>query len=165
MITIYLISLRLAEILIAKSNEKYQKGKGAIEVEDPYYRYIVITHSLFFISLLIESYAAHQWNKEISLVIFIAFLLLQAFRFWCLGALGRFWNTKIIVLPNSRLVKKGPYKWCKHPNYWVVGLEFFIIPLMFHAYLTAIVFLGAHLWLMNKRIPLENQALQQYLSK
>lgn len=164
-IIIYLISLRIAELLIAKSNEKHQKNQGAIEIDDPYYAHIVVTHILFFIALILESVLSHGWGKDISIVVFTVFLLLQAFRFWCLFSLGRFWNTKVIVLPNAKFVRKGPYKWINHPNYWLVGLELFVIPIMFHAYITAFLFVSAHIWLMTKRIPLENQALHQHLTK
>lgn len=33
----YLILQRLYELRLAKSNEKYQKARGAIEIQDPYY--------------------------------------------------------------------------------------------------------------------------------
>ncbi|TFB24006.1 hypothetical protein E3U55_04115 [Filobacillus milosensis] len=164
-ILIYLIGLRISELIVAKSNEKYQKQNGAIEIKDPYYTYIVITHTLFFVFLVAESFLVHGWEREISLTLVIMFVLIQALRFWSLISLGRYWNTKVIVLPNAQIVQKGPYKWIKHPNYIVVGLEFLIIPLMFHAFVTATLFLGMHLWLMSKRIPMENQALQQFLTK
>ena len=41
------------------------------------------------------------------------------------------------VLP---LIKKGVYKYLKHPNYLVVMAEIAIIPLIFHLYFTAIAF-------------------------
>ncbi|GEL76197.1 isoprenylcysteine carboxyl methyltransferase family protein [Tenuibacillus multivorans] len=160
---IYLIALRIIELFVAHSNEKYQKEHGAFEVQDPYYRHIVMTHTLFFVVLIAESYVVHQWEQRLPIFIFGVFLLLQIFRFWCLISLGRYWNTKVIVQPNSNLIVKGPYRWIKHPNYIVVGLEFLVIPIMFKAYMTGVIFFSLHLWLMNKRIPLENSALEQYL--
>jgi len=161
-IFIYLVMARLLELVIAKSNEEYQKKRGAIEIKDPYYPLIVLTHSLFFIFLLMESYFKHRFSEPILLFWLTAFILVQLFRYWCLFSLGKYWNTKVIVRPNSKLVKKGPYKWIKHPNYIVVGLEFLIIPILFHSYLTAIIFLTLHILLMQKRIPLENNALKTY---
>lgn len=164
-IFIFLVFQRIFELLFAKSNERYQKKKGAIEINDPYYKAIVITHVLFFICLLTESYFTHYWLKPISIYIFIIFVILQFFRLWCIFSLGRYWNTKIIVLPNSHLVSKGPYKWIKHPNYIIVGLEFITIPILFHAYTTAVIFTFAHYLLMRKRIPMENEALKLYIIK
>ncbi|RPF55811.1 isoprenylcysteine carboxyl methyltransferase family protein [Aquisalibacillus elongatus] len=160
-LSLYFILLRLVEVMVAKSNEKFQKQRGAIEVNDPYYKAIVMTHSLFFIVLLTESYIVHEWQRDISIVVFTLLVMVQVLRFWTLASLGRFWNTKVIVLPSANLVVKGPYKWMKHPNYVIVGLEFILIPILFYSYVTATVFLSLHLWLMTKRIPLENQALQK----
>ncbi|WP_369404886.1 isoprenylcysteine carboxylmethyltransferase family protein [Piscibacillus salipiscarius] len=111
---------------------------------------------------MIESFLNHSWNRDASIIVFSLFILLQTFRFWSLWSLGRYWNTKVIVLPDAKVVDRGPYKWIKHPNYWIVGLELLVISLLFYAYITAIIFVSAHLWLMTKRIPLENRALKQY---
>jgi len=162
-IFIYLIVMRVVELIVARLNEVYQKNRGAIEIKDPYYSLIILTHSLFFIALIFESYFNHKWEEPISLIWLTLFILVQLFRYWCLFSLGRYWNTKVIVQPNSQLVKKGPYKWINHPNYIVVGLEFLIIPILFQAYGTAIIFFTLHLLLMRKRIPLENRALKTYL--
>ncbi|MFB8734953.1 isoprenylcysteine carboxylmethyltransferase family protein [Bacillus sp. SL00103] len=39
-------------------------------------------------------------------------------------------------MPNAMIVKKGPYRWLKHPNYVVVAIELLLIPLLFDAYVT-----------------------------
>ncbi|MET1176217.1 isoprenylcysteine carboxylmethyltransferase family protein, partial [Paenibacillus amylolyticus] len=59
--------------------------------------------------------------------------------YWALCSLGAYWNTKILVVPGVELVKKGPYKWMKHPNYAVVILEILLIPLLYQAYVTICV--------------------------
>ncbi len=35
------------------------------------------------------------------------------------------------VVPDAELVRKGPYRWMKHPNYAVVILEFIFLPLLY----------------------------------
>ncbi len=80
-------------------------------------------------------------------------------RVWCIVSLGKFWNTKIIVLPKVVMIKKGPYKYMKHPNYLIVFVELFTIPAMFGAYITAILFPILHLLLLTIRIPAEDRAL------
>ena len=47
----------------------------------------------------------------------------QAVRWWCITALGRQWNTRVIVVPHLPLVQAGPYRFLPHPNYLVVVLE------------------------------------------
>lgn len=86
--------------------------------------------------------------------------MVQLLRGWILYSLGQYWNTKILVLPGSRMVKKGPYRWIKHPNYLVVALELILLPLMFGAYLTAAIFTLINATLLLKvRIPAEEKAL------
>ncbi|GAA0459224.1 isoprenylcysteine carboxyl methyltransferase family protein [Alkalibacillus silvisoli] len=163
LLIIYLIALRLLELAIAKSNARYQTERGAIVVKDQYYPLIVITHVLFFVSLTIESYVTHQFDQSLPMVLFGVFIILQILRFWVILSLGRYWNTKVVINPKSGgLVKKGLYKYIKHPNYWVVFFELLVIPLMFAAYITAVIFPAAHIFLMTKRIPLENEALKKY---
>src|SRR5699024_9972434 len=87
------------------------------------------------------------------------FLIAQIVRVWCIYSLGRFWNTKIIVLPNVICIKKGPYKYLRHPNYVIVFVELFSIPLIFGAYVTSIMFPLLHLGLLAIRIPIEDRAL------
>lgn len=89
------------------------------------------------------------------------FLLVQAGRIWALTSLGEFWNTKIIVLPEARPIKRGPYRYLKHPNYVIVSIELLVIPLLFHAYMTAVIFTILNGYLLSIRIPAEEQALAQ----
>src|SRR6185437_4480816 len=70
-----------------------------------------------------------------------------------------FWNTKIMILPESQVQVKGPYKYFKHPNYLVVALEFIIIPMLFQAYVTGIIFSILNFVMMSIRIPIEERAL------
>ncbi|WP_345239024.1 isoprenylcysteine carboxyl methyltransferase family protein [Pontibacillus salipaludis] len=156
---LFIIAQRLIEVAVAKRNEIWMLRHGAIEVAGGHYKWIVLVHSLFFVSVGLEA-----WNKELVIsdwkgFLLGAFFVTQGFRIWCLTSLGRFWNTKIIVLPGAELVAKGPYKWMKHPNYVVVGLEFVIIPLLFNAYMSAVLFPLLHLALMKVRIPHEERAL------
>ena len=82
-------------------------------------------------------------------------------RIWCLTSLGKFWNTKIIVLPVLDVVIKGPYKFIRHPNYLIVTIELLVLPLLFSAYFTAIVFSLLNVWMLSVRIPAEEKALKR----
>lgn len=159
LIFVFLIIQRLTELVIARRNEKWMKDRGAYEVGEDHYKWFVIVHSVFFISILIEVFNRPESGQQLNLWLFILFLLTQGARVWCLVSLGRFWNTKIIILPGAELVSRGPYRFMKHPNYWIVGIELIIIPLLFHAYITAILFPVLHLLLLRKRIPQEEKAL------
>lgn len=157
----YLITQRILELALAKSNESFQKNRGAIEVKDPYYPLIVLTHVVFLVALFVEAYWRHGLEASITYVWLGLFLILQFLRIWLIYSMGRYWNTKVIVLPEAKLINTGLFRIVNHPNYWIVFFELLIIPLMFHAYWTAVIFPILHGLLMTKRIPLENRALRK----
>ncbi|MGJ9456775.1 isoprenylcysteine carboxyl methyltransferase family protein [Oceanobacillus sp. CF4.6] len=162
---IIIVLQRLLEMVIAKSNEKWMKDRGAIEKEADHYKWFIILHVLFFISILMESYLKDTSNWSLNYTLLVIFILTQLVRIWCVSSLGRFWNTKIIILPGAQLVSKGPYKYVKHPNYVIVGIELFVIPLLFGARITAVIFPLFHILLLTVRIPAEERALTEVLSK
>jgi methyltransferase len=152
---------RIVELFIAKSNEKWLKGKGGVEYGQRHYKLMVTIHFLFFVSLLVEETAGGKSLNDYWVVLFAAFLLTQAGRVWVITSLGRYWNTKIIVLPKADVVVKGPYKFMKHPNYFIVTVELIVIPLMFNAYWTLFIFALLNQLILSVRIPLEEKALSE----
>lgn len=150
---------RLAELGIAKKNEKWMKANGGFEVGKEHYKYIVLVHVLFFLSLIFE---VSYFNKAVSslwIVYVLFFTLAQGLRVWSLLSLGKFWNTKIIIMPNVNIISSGPYKFIRHPNYLVVVIELLVLPLIFNAYFTAIIFTLLNMVVLSIRIPIEENAL------
>lgn len=160
----FIILQRLVELYIAYKNEQWMKARGGIEVGREHYKWFIWLHVSFFIFMLLEfHYHVVIKNKEMSFyfLFFLIFILAQIGRIWCIHSLGRFWNTKIIVLPKIALIKKGPYRFMKHPNYAIVFIELLSIPLIFGLYLTAYIFPFLHLLLLTIRIPIEEDALNR----
>ncbi|MFS0672631.1 isoprenylcysteine carboxyl methyltransferase family protein [Ornithinibacillus sp. 179-J 7C1 HS] len=160
MLIFFIIGQRIFELVIAKKNESWMKARGGIETGSEHYKWFIYLHVLFFLSVILETMMKlNNQIIEFRYFYFLIFCSAQLARFWCIHSLGRFWNTKIIVMPRVALIKKGPYKYVKHPNYIIVAVELFVIPMLFNAYLTAIVFPLLHLLLLRIRIPLEEKAL------
>lgn len=161
-ILILLVCLqRIAELAVAKRNEKWMLQQGAYEAGASHYPFIVALHVSFFISLILE---VVFFDKTLSTwwpLWFSLFVVAQFARVWSLRSLGRFWNTKIIVLPGASIVKKGPYRWIRHPNYVVVVTEILVLPLLFQAYYTAFIFSVLNAFILSIRIAAEEQALME----
>lgn len=152
---------RLVELVVSKRNEKWLLANGAIEYGVSHYKYIVLMHTFFFISLMTE-YIVFDRDKDLNILNYsflVFFILLQFGRVWVLASLGKFWNTKIFRIKNRELIKKGPYKFLKHPNYVVVVLEIVVLPLIFNLYYTAIIFTILNAVMLSVRIKEENKAL------
>lgn len=157
----FIILQRLTELVVAKRNEEWMKSKGAIEFGKEHYPAMVLIHASFFIVFIFE---VIYFNKSLSLywpILLALFLITQAMRIWALTSLGKFWNTKIIILPGADVVKKGPYKIIKHPNYLIVALELIVIPLMYNAYITLATFTLLNIVILSIRIPAEERALRE----
>ena len=156
-----IILQRLVELGIAKSNEKWMKQLGAIEFGVKHYRYMVLIHVLFFISLLTEKIYLKHGLSQIWPLLLSVFLVAQLIRIWVISSLGRYWNTKIIVLRDAKIIKKGPYLYIKHPNYFVVTIELLVIPLLFNLYITACLFTILNAVILMVRIPAVEKALKE----
>lgn len=157
----FIIIQRLVELMIAKSNENWMRKQGAYEVGAGHYPWMVAMHSAFFCSLLGE---VILFDRSLSVIwpLFLGlFVFAQVLRIWCLVSLGKFWNTKIIILPGAEVVRKGPYQWIRHPNYMIVTTELLVLPLFFGAYFTAILFVFINAWMLSVRIPIEEKALKE----
>jgi len=153
----FLIILRIGELILSKRNEKWLLENGAIEYGQKHYPLIVLLHVLFIISLIIE-YSMKRTVSYSSFLLVLYFILL-AFKTWVILLLGKFWNTKIYRIPNYPLIKKGLYRYFKHPNYMIVIIEIAVIPLIFNLYFTAVIFTIFNAILLSVRIKEENKAL------
>ena len=144
-------------MILSKSNEKWLLQNGAIEFGQDHYVYIVALHVFFIIALIIE-YSTTQVTA-FNMYLLIPYFVILGLKAWVILSLGKFWNTKIFHIPSYPLIKKGPYNFIKHPNYWIVIAEIAIIPLIFNLYYTAIVFTCLNALMLYVRIKEENKAL------
>jgi methyltransferase len=158
------LAQRISELMVAKRNARWIRASGGYEVGANHYKYIVLVHISFFVSLIAEVHygGGLQALPAWWFIPFSYFVLAQLMRYWCILSLGRHWNTRILILPGTPPVRRGPYRFIRHPNYLVVAIELFALPLVFHAFATAIVFTLLNAWiLLRVRIPLETSAVYQ----
>jgi len=128
---IFVILQRVAELLLARRNEKFLKTQGAIEFDKNGYKAIAVMHVAFFISLISEKVFLHRTLNTYWFVFAVLFAGAQVLRYWAIKSLGVYWNTKILVLPNHS------------------------------CYLTAFVFSLINLILLRRRIKIEESAIRK----
>jgi methyltransferase len=81
--------------------------------------------------------------------------------------LGEQWNVQIMTSARS-IVDTGPYRYVRHPNYTIVIVEMFALPLVHSAYVTALVCSVTNAFVLRERIRREEAALlmrPEYLTK
>ncbi len=157
----FVIAQRLVELVIAKRNEKISLAKGGMEYDKKGYLVIVIMHIFFFSSLFAEKFYFERTLNKFWVIFLILFIAAQVLRYWSIISLGSMWNTRIIICPGSKLVKYGPYKYFKHPNYMAVITELAVLPFMFSCFFTAVIFSSINLLLLKRRIEIEEKALEK----
>lgn len=154
-----LVAQRLSELVLSKRNEKAVRAEGAVEFGANHYWMFFVLHTAWLFGILIEG-NGNDMSRCFALLLILA-ILTQALRYWAIFSLGKYWNTKILVVPGKGLVSRGPYRFIAHPNYVAVCIELLVIPLMVQALTTAIVVSVLNLIvLFVVRIPEENKALR-----
>ena len=155
---------RLLELAYSRRNECRLRARGAIERGTGHYPVMVATHTLWLVSTLVEGLVRGPEIPAWWPVPLAAFLLVQPLRYWAILSLGANWNARILVVPGGKLVRSGPYRFFPHPNYGVVAVEILNFPLIFGAWITAIVFSLLNAALLYVRIRTENRALKDLAS-
>ena len=161
-----LIVQRLAELRVASRNEKWAREQGGIEHGADHYWMFVAMHTTWFVSMLVEHFLRGQPIWDLWWLAAVILIATQGLRYWAISSLGRYWNTKIIVVPGASIVTAGPYKYMRHPNYIAVVLELAFVPALLGAWYTAAAFtiLNA-IVLLTIRIPAEEAALESLNEK
>lgn len=152
---------RLAELALSRRNERRARARGAVERGRGHYPFMVALHAAWLASTLIEGLLRGPDLPAYGPMALAAFLLVQPLRYWAIHALGENWNTRILVVPGAKLVRRGPYYYLKHPNYVVVSVEILAFPLIFGAWVTALVFSVLNAALLHVRIREEDRALAE----
>jgi methyltransferase len=147
---------RLIELVLARRNAIRLLAEGAYEVGRGHYPVLVTLHVAWLGSLwallLTDMAGFVAWAA-------IAYLAVQGLRIWTLASLGRYWTTRIIVAPDAPLVRKGPYRFLRHPNYLVVVLEIALLPLALDWWQLAAGFTAANGLALAWRIAVEEATL------
>lgn len=151
----FVVLQRLAELVHARRNERRLRAEGAVEHGSGHYPLIVLLHVMWLAAIAwfvpADTPPNGYWLG--------LFGLLQLARLWVLASMGRYWTTRVVTLPDAPLVRHGPYRWVRHPNYLIVAAEIAVLPAIFGAWTIAIVFSIANAILLAWRIRIEDAAL------
>ncbi len=155
---------RLWEMVVSTKNAAKAFAEGGVEYGQKHFPWMVALHAGLLLGALAEVWLlGREFPGTVGWVMLAIALTCQVLRYVIINTLGDQWNTRVIVVPGRNRVQKGIYSlpWLKHPNYWVVAIEGIALPLVFGAWITALVFTGLNaILLLGFRIPTENRALE-----
>jgi methyltransferase len=146
---------RLAELVYAERNTRALRARGAVEIGRAHYPLIVLLHAAWLVAVTLLLPA----DLHIDWILIGVFAVLQGLRVWVLAALGPYWTTRIVTLEGAPLVRKGPYRFVRHPNYLVVSAEILVLPLAFGEWWVAGIFTVLNAAMLAWRIRREEGAL------
>jgi methyltransferase len=147
---------RLVELVHASRNARTLKARGGIESGRGHYPLMVLLHASWLIAIgwgIERDPSVHSFPLAL-------FALLQLLRIWVIATLGPYWTTRVITVPGAPLVRRGPYRVFRHPNYLVVAGEMAVFPLVFGQVWMAVIFSGLNTAVLAWRIRHENAALE-----
>jgi methyltransferase len=147
---------RLAELVHARRNTRRLLAEGAVEIGADHYPLLVMLHASWLGALWILALSGHAM---LSWPAVAGYAAVEIVRVWVMASLGRYWTTRIIVPRAAPLVRRGPYRFLKHPNYWVVAGEIALLPLALGSWSLAVIFSVINAAVLAWRIRVEESAL------
>lgn len=151
---------RLAELLVTRRNAAWAFARGGVETGQRHYPLMVALHVGLLVGAPVEVLLADRpFLPALGWPMLALVVAAQALRWWCIATLGRQWNTRVIVVPGLPLVRRGPYRRLRHPNYLAVVVEGLALPLVHTAWVTAALFTVLNAAVLAVRLQAEEAAL------
>jgi methyltransferase len=153
---------RLLELRISKRNAAWAMENGGIEAGKSHFKFMALLHTSFLFSCGLEVVFLHRpFIPPLGCLMLALAIGAQVIRFYTISVLGKLWNVRVIVIPNLPVIKRGLYKYIRHPNYLAVIVEIMALPMIHTAWITAFSFTVFNAWMLFVRIRCEERALSE----
>jgi len=151
--------LRIVELRISHRHQKRLLAENGRLIMEPIYPVMVITHVMLFLGSAVEVWGLERAFLPLlgwPMMCLLAVCLIG--RVWVWRSLGEQWSTQVMASMRP-VVDTGPYRYVRHPNYTIVIVEMFVIPLIHTAYLTACLCSVLNGFVLCARIRVEEAVL------
>lgn len=150
---------RALELRLSARHVRRLIAAGAVEHGRSHFPLLVALHTLWPVALAVEVVGGGARSGPLWPACLALFVAAQALRGAAIAALGGRWTVRVLVLPGAPLVRRGPYRWLRHPNYVAVVVELASAPLIFGAWRTALAASALNLVALAIRVRVEQRAL------
>ena len=159
LVIVVVFVLMLAELWLSRANERALKARGAYEPPNDVYRAMAWAYPASFFAMGIEALITGPPRRAFVLAGLVTFAAAKTIKYWAIASLGSRWTFRVLVIPGAALVTRGPYAWLRHPNYVGVVGELLGVALAVGALITGMVSTLGFVWLLRRRIAIEDRAL------
>jgi methyltransferase len=149
----------LGEAGLAAHNERVLRAQGAVEPPGDVYRTMRWAYPASFLMMAVEGAIAGPPSPNVLAAGLALLGASKALKVWAISALGVRWTFRVLVLPGTPLVRRGPYAWLRHPNYIAVVGELVSVALIVWAPATGVIAVLGFGTLILRRIAIEDRAL------
>jgi len=151
---------RLLELRKSRTNERRMRLRGGAEHVPRQLIWMKGLHTAWLAGSCAEVWLLERrTSPKLAGAAVLAFAAGHSLRRSAMRALGWRWTVRVMTVPKAPLVKHGPYRYLRHPNYLGVAIEIAALPLIHGAYLSAATFSLANALLLRARIREEEAAL------
>ena len=151
---------RLLELRVSRRNQKNLEKQGVQKVHEPHFRWMVLVHAGILGGSALEVTLLHRpLIPALAISMGALFVLANILRWWVIQTLAGHWNVEVMASPSVGVVASGPYRWVRHPNYVAVVAELFALPMIYTAWITALVGSAANLEILRRRVRVEDGVL------
>jgi len=152
----------LCEVYLSHRNSAVLVDRGAIEIAPR----ILPVMTVLYVVMYAGSWAEYALSpKHISVLwatgFGFLFIAAKALKFWAIKSLGALWTMRVLIVPGTRVITSGPYRWIKHPNYVAVLMEIAGTTLLGKCYVTGASVLSLFFVVVYYRIRVEEHALSE----
>ncbi|MBF0287290.1 MAG: hypothetical protein HQM14_05675 [SAR324 cluster bacterium] len=116
-----------------------QNQQESHAIPETIYPWMVLFHASWLLCCVSEVYFLNRpFLPAMGTLMIFCWLTTCVGRIWMLRTMKESWNVRIVHNPKQTVITKGPYRYIRHPNYVIVAIEIFCIPMIHTAYLTAV---------------------------
>lgn len=168
--TVALIVLALAflpmafEARLAARHDRALRSAGAVEPRDDVFPMMQVVYPASFLAMALEAFLRGARMDAVFVAGAVAFALAKAIKYWAIATLGPRWTFRVLVPPRSSMVRHGPYRFMRHPNYLGVIGELIGMALIAHAMVSGPIAVVLFAGIIAARIRVEERALNRVKS-
>lgn len=153
---------RLIELAHSRRNQTRLAEAGSVRAPEPAYKWMVALHTGVLAMAAVEVVVLRRpWIPMLGWPMLALFFIGNGVRWWVMGTLGPRWNVQVMPAALGVITDRGPYRWVRHPNYAAVFAEMLALPLIHTAWLTAIAGAIAHVFVLRRRVALEESVMRR----